>query len=56
MIQWNNSGSVIKINGSPVDTSGSSVNIYIKGSLNLNTEEVIKTINESLKKRGIKRK
>lgn len=44
---------IFKINN-PVDTSGSGINITIKG--NLNKEELIKSMNETLKKRGIKRK
>lgn len=39
----------------PKDISGSSININIKGSSDLNTEEVIKIINDALSKRGIKR-
>lgn len=43
------------ISGSPIDTSGSTVNITVTGSLSLNKEELIKTINSALEKRGIKR-
>ena len=45
----------VYISGSPVDTSGSTVNVYIKGNL-LDKDKVIKEINTALEKHGIKRK
>ena len=56
MIQWDNKGTIVKISSSPVDTSGSGINIYIKGNLNLDKDKLIKEINTSLEKHGIKRK
>ena len=56
MIEWYNPGTVVRISGSPIDISGSSININIKGSSNLNKEEIVKIVNDSLKKSGIKRK
>jgi hypothetical protein len=56
MIKWYNTGTIVKINGSPVDTSGSSINIYIKGNLNLDKDKIIEEINNALQKHGIKRK
>lgn len=41
---------------SPIDTSGSSVNITIKGNLNLDRNKLIEEINNALERRGIKRK
>ena len=44
------SKTVFYISGSPIGTSGSSVNINIEGKLDLDREEIIKIINEALKK------
>lgn len=46
----------IYISGSPIDTSASSINISIQGTLGLNKEEIIKTINDALEKHAIKKK